>query len=219
MTLGTNKVNFYIDGFNFYHKIKRYQELRGICLKWLNYDSLCRSFLKPQQQLNKIYFFTATTNHFGSGSSERHETYIKALKSKSIEIVQGYFKYDPVKKRLEEKQTDSNIVAHLIEGAFTNQYDTALILSGDSDIVPAVRIIKRNKEIQDKIVGFIPPPFSGKKNAKNPLSVQNTSALNQICDFQKNLSFETVAKHLFPDKIYDASGKLIVEIPWEYKNN
>lgn len=217
MTLGTNKVNFYIDGFNFYHKIKRYQELGGSCLKWLNYDSLCRSFLKPYQQLNTIYFFTATTDHFGPGTNRRHKKYLKALRNSSIEVVQGFFKYDPIKKRLEEKQTDSNIVAYLVEGAFTDQYDTAFILSGDSDIVPAVRVIKRNKETQDKIVGFIPPPFSGKKSTKNPLSVQNTSALNEICDFQKNLSFETVAKHLFPDRIYDAGGNLIVEIPWEYR--
>ncbi len=218
MTRGTTKVNFYIDGFNFYHRIKQYQDLHGICLKWLNYNSLCRSFLKPNQELNKIYFFTAVTDHFGLRTSERHKQYIQALKSKSIEIVQGFFKYDPVKKRLEEKQTDSNIVAYLIEGAFTDQYDTAFILSGDSNIVPAVRVIKRNKQTKDKLIGFIPPPFSGKKSPKNPLSVQNTSALNQICDFQKNLSFETLKKHLFPEKIYGIHGELIVEIPREYKN-
>jgi len=188
-------------------------------LKWLNYHSLCQSLLQPHQRLNKIYFFTAVTDHFGPGTNKRHKQYLKALKSTSIEVVQGFFKYDPVKKRLEEKQTDSNIVAYLVEGAFTNQYDTAFILSGDSDIVPAVRVIKRNKETQSKIIGFIPPPYSGKKHARNPLSIQNTSALNEICDFQKNLSISNVAKHLFPDRIYDAKGNLIVEIPVEYRNN
>ncbi len=219
MSRGTQRVNFYIDGFNFYHQLKRYQELHRICLKWLNYDSLCRSLLKPHQRLNKIYFFTAVTDHFGKGSYNRHRKYLQALRFTSIEIVQGYFKYDSIKNRLEEKQTDSNIVAYLIEGAFTNQYDTAFLLSGDNDIVPAIRVVKRNIETKNKTIGFIPPPYTGKKNNKNPLSVQNTSALNKICDFQKNLSFETVAKHLFPDRIYDASGKLVVEIPWEYRYN
>ena len=39
-------------------------EVTGICYKWLDYKSLCFSFLRPNQELNQIYFFTAVTDYF-----------------------------------------------------------------------------------------------------------------------------------------------------------
>ncbi len=215
-----NRVNFYIDGFNYYHRLDLYQKIKGKCYKWLNYHSLCSSFLLPNQTLNKIYFFTAVTDYFGKGSSDRHKKYIKSLRNKNIEIVQGYFRIDKNKRKPVEKQTDANIVAYLIEGAFINEYDVAFIMSGDSDLVPAIKVIKRNQEIAHKQIGFVPPPFEGRKRhgASNPLAIQNTSELNAMCDFQKNLQFKTLEHHLFPDKIYDNKGGIIVEMPVEYKN-
>ncbi len=214
-----NRVNFYIDGFNYYHKIDQYEKISGKCFKWLDYASLCSSFLLPHQVLNKIYFFTAVTDHFGRGSFDRHKKYIKALRSKNIEIVQGYFRIDKTKMKPVEKQTDANIVAYMIEGAFTNQYDVAFIMSGDSDLVPAIKVIKRNQQTANKIIGFIPPPFEGRKRKKsyNPLAIQNVSELNAVCDFQKNLELKTLGYHQFPNKVYDHRGNLVVEIPREYK--
>jgi hypothetical protein len=50
----THTVNFYIDDFNFYHRISDYQKQTGICLKWLNYYSLCKSFLQNNQVMGKV---------------------------------------------------------------------------------------------------------------------------------------------------------------------
>ncbi len=226
MNSSLHTVNFYIDAFNFYHRIDLYQKHKGICYKWLNYHSLCKSLLKPNQTLGTIYFFTAVTSSndhvaskkFGKGAADRHQKYIKALKSYGIKVIQGYFRYDAKTKRHEEKQTDSNIVAHLIEDAFNNKFDTAFILSADSDIVPAVQVIKRNASTKNKLIGITPPPFEGREIQSNPFRIHGISNFIKICDFQKNINFKTLKNHLLPEKIFDSQNHLIVEMPQEYRN-
>ncbi|MCL2689747.1 MAG: NYN domain-containing protein, partial [Chitinispirillia bacterium] len=44
----------------------------------------------------------------------------------------------------EEKETDVNIAIKLYQQAYKNTYDVAIILSGDSDQIPAIRAIKRD---------------------------------------------------------------------------
>lgn len=43
----------------------------------------------------------------------------------------------------EEKETDVNLAVYLIDLAYQDAYDRALLFSGDSDLVPAVRLVKR----------------------------------------------------------------------------
>ena len=51
-----DRVNFYIDGFNIYHAIDR---LNNNKLKWINYYDLCKSLLKNNESINKVYYFSA----------------------------------------------------------------------------------------------------------------------------------------------------------------
>lgn len=207
-------VNVYIDGFNFYHRIKRYHEVKKVCYKWLNYRSLAESFLRDGQELNKIYFFTAVTDYFGKGSSDRHKIYIKALEAFNISIIRGHFQVEYGSKP-KEKQTDVNIAVQLLEDAFNNNFDIAFLLSADSDLAPAVKAVKRNKP--EKIVIVVPPPFEGKSKDDNPLRILGTAQLRECSDAQKLIRFKHLANHLLPEKIYDSDGKLIVERPIEYK--
>ena len=206
-------VNVYIDGFNFYHRIKKYQEVTGTCYKWLNYKSLTESFLRDGQVLNKIYFFTAVTDYFGKGSSDRHKIYIKALEAFNITIVRGYFQIEYSSKP-KEKQTDINIAVQLLEDAFNENFDIAFLSSADSDLAPAVKAVKRNRP--EKIVIVVPPPFEGKNKDSNPLRILGTAQLRECCNAQKLLRFKYLANHLLSDKVYNSKGKLIVEKPKEY---
>jgi uncharacterized LabA/DUF88 family protein len=43
----------------------------------------------------------------------------------------------------EEKETDVNISVALMEGAALDAYDTALLISGDTDLRPAIASVKR----------------------------------------------------------------------------
>jgi len=48
---------------------------------------------------------------------------------------------DPNTYSKEEKQTDINIAVNLLEKAYTNAYDIALILSVDKDLIPALKVV------------------------------------------------------------------------------
>lgn len=43
----------------------------------------------------------------------------------------------------EEKQTDVNIAIKLLELAVKDEYDTAVLVTGDSDMVPGIKAVKR----------------------------------------------------------------------------
>ena len=106
-----------------------------------------------------------------------------------------------------------------IEGSFTKdkalQYDVAFVLSGDSDLIPAIQTVKRN--FPEKTVGFVTPPFEGNSKKGNPLKIQNVDGLREVSDFQRNLKFEYLQKHLLPEEINGSDGKTILQRPFEYK--
>jgi uncharacterized LabA/DUF88 family protein len=43
----------------------------------------------------------------------------------------------------EEKETDVNLALKIFEDAFFDNYDRAIIISGDSDIIPVIATIRR----------------------------------------------------------------------------
>ena len=88
------RVITYIDGFNLF-----YNSLKGIKNKWLDLWSLCRSFLKDNQELVEIKYFSArvTTLNGGNSRVDNQSTYLSALSSNpKIKIKLGFFSVKPV---------------------------------------------------------------------------------------------------------------------------
>lgn len=154
-----NRISIFIDGFNVYHSLKtRILEK----YKWLNYRSLCEKFLTHRDVIENIYYFTALVP-WDTGKVLRHQKYIKALETVSVVPVFGKFKrknrfcrrclqdYDT----FEEKQTDVNIAIKLFQEFLSDRCDTALILTGDTDLVPAIKAVKET--FPKKRVGVIFP--------------------------------------------------------------
>ena len=80
-----------------------------------------------------------------------------------------------------------NIAITLLVDGIKDKYDTALILSGDSDLAPVITKLK--SFCPDKKVGIIVP--------------QNQSAMNlkQHADFFKKIQDRDLKKSLFPDQV------------------
>ena len=55
-----------------------------------------------------------------------------------------------------EKQTDTNIATELVIDAFLDRWDVALLVSGDSDLVPPIEGIK--KHFPKKRIIIVSPP-------------------------------------------------------------
>lgn len=72
-------------------------------------------------------------------------------------------------ERLREKGIDVKLATDLIVGAVDNQYDTAILISSDSDLIPAIDWVRFRKKKKIEYVGFSIPDEENQKNSTNPL--------------------------------------------------
>jgi len=156
------RVAAYVDGFNLYFGLK---VRHGRKYLWLDLQALAASLLVPDQTLEQVTYFTARVRNDPDGK-QRQSDYLDALVDYSplVTVVNGRFQE---KSRAcpscggrwtvyEEKETDVNIAALLIEDAVQDRYDTALLVSADSDLCPAIRAVKCLRP-EKRIIAAFPP--------------------------------------------------------------
>jgi len=144
-----HRVRVYIDGFNLYYGM---HTAFGRQYLWLDLEALASGLLLPGERLDRVCYFTARVRN-NLTSEQNQNTYLKALtaRSASVKVVEGRFQQQTLRCRAcgaarithEEKETDVSIAVALVEDAARSAYDRALIISGDSDLCPAVRAAKR----------------------------------------------------------------------------
>lgn len=135
----------YVDGFNLYHGM--HDEAR-CSLLWLDLVRLARR-LRPKDDLQVVRYFTAPVLNNPAAES-RQMTYINALDAlhgNLIDTVMGRYQAKTMTCRscggqytaYEEKETDVNIAVSLTVDAGKRSMDSALVISADSDVAPAIR--------------------------------------------------------------------------------
>lgn len=159
----TNRVSAFIDGFNLYHSLADLGPEKNH-LKWLDLWSLSKKYSSMQgQELTRVFYFSAYATWL-PGPYHRHRTYVRALQVQGVDFIQGRFKEKDrfckdCKKTWvahEEKETDVNIALRMLDEAYRNTYDHALLFSADSDLVPAVKMAK--ERFPKKQIFVITPP-------------------------------------------------------------
>jgi uncharacterized LabA/DUF88 family protein len=210
--MSKHRANFYIDGFNFYH---------GICatkrkdLLWLDLIDLTSNLIRKQEILNRVKYFT-TLPKGPKSKIDRHKTWLKLLQNLShpIEIYTGRFNKETTicrncgkeMSKWREKRTDVNIAVNLICDAFSNEFEVAYIISGDSDFVPAIQAIKNNFP-EKKIKIFFPPRRA-------------YAELVRIADFSKQIAISRLTKYVLPDEVILKDGtRLIKPVNWTKNRN
>lgn len=128
-----------------------------------------------------IHYFTAKIIESAAkaddsvSSQARYHTALRKLHDGRIRIVEGYYSVTEVRApridendrdkrprncdrvaiwKLEEKQSDVNLALHAYHDALTNQIDQAVIVSNDTDLVPALRMIRANTPVR---IGLVVP--------------------------------------------------------------
>jgi len=155
------KTIFYVDGFNLYFGIKTSGWNN---LKWIDINLLAQNLIKPNQKIVEVNYFTSRVRN-APDKEKRQITYLEALEHYSrVNIYYG--KYQPniitcyscghSYSSPNEKMTDVNIAVKMLIDAFQNKFDTAILISGDSDLVPPVREIKKYFKDKKVIVAFPP---------------------------------------------------------------
>lgn len=156
----------YIDGFNLY-----YGALRGTSWKWLDLPAFCSRTLGPQNQILAVKYYTATVRPTprDPDANRRQEAYHRALRAHcpTVEFHFGHFlrhqvtmeNANPPPARVdvwktEEKGSDVNLALHVLDDAWKNAYDCAVVVSNDSDLAEALRLVRTQHH---KVVGVLTP--------------------------------------------------------------
>ncbi len=195
----------YVDGFNLY-----YRALRNTPYKWLDLGALFRRVLNPKNQIVTIKYFTAKVsgNARDPGKPIRQQTYLRTLAvgATPVEIYYGHFLSHEVFAPLanpgldsgqppqfvrviktEEKGSDVNLATHLLNDAWLDAYDCGVVVSNDSDIAEAMRLVKQHRH---KCIGVLTP-------GNTPTSFQ----LKKHADFVRRIRKGALRACQFPEKI------------------
>ena len=218
------KVNFYIDGFNLYHSAFKYHKVvvdnQTITagwpeLRWQNLYSLMEQFVNPKtEEIGSVFYFTANPSWIKS-KSEKHQNYISALLIAGVSVIQGKFKEKEKRCQAqcrqtyishEEKESDVNIAINLLSDILLSKCDIAYLVSGDSDIVPAIK--KAKQLVPSCRIGLIIPPYQKGLDLRNNV------------DFYKKITRKHLKKSLFPKEITIGTTKIIAPEGWipKHKN-
>jgi uncharacterized LabA/DUF88 family protein len=151
----------YIDGHNLYHGLRAKKWARYY---WLDLQETARRLLNSKQTLVHTKYFTTVVPE-PRDRRQRHLIYIDALKTlPDLSIHYGHFLSDKVtchkcgciRTVPHEKMTDVNIATQLLADAFQGKFDTALLISADSDLVPPIRVVRKLFP-EKRIVAVFPP--------------------------------------------------------------
>lgn len=100
----------------------------------------------------------------------------------------------------EEKGTDVNLATHLVHDAHLNRFEAALVISNDSDLMEAIRLVK---EEVGKVVGVYTP------HSKSP-SVH----LRKTASFFREIKTAHLRDSQFPDTLTDERGTFSKPAGW-----
>lgn len=197
------KIYAYIDGFNLYYALKDKNWQR---FYWLNLWLFAENLLAKNQELRLLKYFTSdvTGTTKDPQKPQRQQTYLAAIKTLSdTKIIKGSYILEPklcpvcqtqlyclkCKIPIEEhteKKTDVNIAVELLTDSYANAFDTALLITGDSDLSPAVE--KAIKIFNKRVVVAFPPN-------------RNSNSLAKAASYSFIIGRGKFSKSQFPDTI------------------
>lgn len=154
------KIYVLVDGFNLYHALDTNPTYHRY--KWLSLTKLSKCFVLRGDSLAGVEYFT-TLATWDQAKVARHRLFIKANEVEGVKITYGVFKRKQRKcpecskivTKFEEKQTDVNIALRLFELAVQDKYEKAIIVSRDTDLIPAVKAVQ--KPFPAKKIGVMIP--------------------------------------------------------------
>lgn len=203
------RLAFYIDGFNMYHAL---DGLAQAHLKWMSAQKLAESFMAEGDQLTKVYFFTAVLT-WEREKQARHKEYIAALRATGCEVIESNFAKvrkhcRPMNRycqRHEEKQTDVAIATTLIEDGLADLYDTAYLVTADSDQIPTAKAFRRLFP-QKRLILATPPGRDGEARE-----------LGDHAHAVKPIKEGRLRGCTLPYEVTDTHGRVVARVPAPYR--
>lgn len=196
------KTIVYIDGYNWYHSIFRHRP----DWKWLNIQSFFEKLLSRDEVISvKMFSAMIDPDNTASDARERQNRYFSALRTlPKVKIILGAFQPRQVTCRAscktdywiqDEKKTDVNMAVEVISDSLAGVCEKICIVSGDSDIQPAVEWVCKNNT---KLKVFVYIPAMPNIRAERRIDYYITQKLPVECKF---LPLDTMEAHQLPTSI------------------
>ena len=203
------KAIVYVDGFNLY-----YGAVKGTPYRWLDIAALCRLML-PNDQIHQVKYFTALVSPRPHDPDQptRQQTYLRALRTlPNLPLIFGSFLTHEVMMPLagpsggyarviktDEKGSDVNLATHLLVDGYRNEFEIAIIVSNDSDLLAPIQVVTREL---GKPVGLL-----------NPQKYPSAALLPRV-KFVKQIRKGVLAKSQFPPTLTDSQGSFSKPASW-----
>ena len=154
----------YIDGFNLY-----FRALKGTPHKWLDIEAMSHAVLPSACAIERINYYTAhISGRVDPEAPRRQHAYLRAIATlPKVAVHYGNFliaqkwaglvlppAFRPATAltagaapqvayvwKTEEKGSDVNLGVHLVRDGFKGLFDSAAVLTNDSDLVEPIRIV------------------------------------------------------------------------------
>ncbi|MBI4086032.1 MAG: NYN domain-containing protein [Candidatus Liptonbacteria bacterium] len=154
------RVAVYIDGANFYRRLKDPQ-IRIPVGKIFDYSKFVENLVNGRTLISKRYYTGIVRNTDNTQKSadlvKHQQKFLTEIQNEEFVIKRGRIMYEGI---VREKGVDVKIATDLLIGAVDNLYDTAVIVSSDTDLIPALEYIKYKKK-KIEYVGFSHRPSLG----------------------------------------------------------
>lgn len=209
----------YVDGFNLYNSgLKQDRSLR-----WLDIQAMCRGALRAENDVIGVRYFTAriSAEENDPDGPTRQDAYLRALEAhtQNLSVHFGQFRSERRRRPIagwvagsvgprtvevierSEKGSDVNLAVHLVNDAWADLYDCAVVVSNDSDLAEALRIVRS----RGKGVGIL--------TTKN----RPTGALLAHAHFHRRITNTHFTHSRLPDPVVDPEGRQIsCPVAWQW---
>ena len=137
------RVAIFIDGSNLYHNLKRY----GIKT---TFEEIINK-IETKRKVIDIYYYTALLDKsFDENRYLEHKKFLDKIKKiPNFKIVLCNLRKIVLENGSVDfaiKGDDVYLATDLIKGAYENLYDIAIIVSGDADFIPAIKLVQKNNK-------------------------------------------------------------------------
>ena len=156
------RVAVYIDGSNFYGYLKDKEIVFPKGTKF-DFKKFVNFLVGGKRGLVSKRYYTGVFRNLDRSDKSKslvsgQQKFFSNLENDDFIIKRG--RIMPIDKVYKEKGTDVKIAVDLIVGAVDDLYDTAILVSSDTDLIPAVRYVKYKKK-KLEYVGFAHSPSLG----------------------------------------------------------
>jgi len=197
----------YVDGMNLYFGMVKQTPYR-----WLDLQRLFER-LRKDDDIQAIHYFTAIVT---GAAQARQMAYLQALATMpKVKVILGRFKTTHAKCSVpacsykgdrwfslpEEKRTDVNIAVQMLDDAYQDRADRLVLVTGDSDLVPPVAMVKQRFPAK-KVIVYVP--------ARDPVRGAAVE-LRAAADAHRTLPMALVKVSQLPASLPDGRGGTITK--------